>query len=1105
MTYAGGSGGSAATTMMTNNLSGIDALRNIPSTVTNYFRIVNWGATSGGGTWYIYDNPPVGTNGFVVVGGVYSLNGIVAPTNLVVSPSGITANAGQTVSFTVVANGSAASNFWYQIVGSTTNLVPGQNSSTLTLANVLGANSGSYYAVLTNSSGSATSSIVSLTVIDPILEAQPSSVQGLQNGTVQFTVAVGGTAPSYQWYYTDASGNIIAPVGNGRQADGSVVSGATSSTLSIANLQASDITNFVVVAANAYGSVTSSVASFLPGNGTPGTLALTGGVLALWDFDGSQFTNTLVNPNSINNPVPFIGAGAASVVGACYVPGTSPFSGATDPNDVGYDPTYGGWAFTPYGFEQPSPNFSWGTEDYPAVTGTNKANGVQFNVSTAGAKNIQVSYDSRVSATASDYERLQYTTNGTTWIDYPASSTFSGLYGSGNAGYYTFSYSLTGFPGVDNNPNFGIRIVTEWQNTATYGIGTTNFWVGTANSYTSGASGNNAAGTVTYDIVAITGDAITNNNQPPIISGFMNTNTVDTNTLKLSFTASSPQMPASDLTFSAQSVDTVAAGPFSRTVNPAFAFSSTGGSNFVLSISFPGYIPDPVDAAPILVTATDTNGESASTWFLLTVSSINQPPTNTLTSVTATNTLANTPLTIPFRVGSARDPLSGFTYSVASDNNTVVPSGNLVIGGNFSTGNLTLTVTPAANQVGNAIVSVTVNDNDPDEPRSTTANVAFVVKPNTNIVAVDYFNYDNSGSLDTVGAGYWTHLSGVTGQMQVGGGVATVDTSDNTENLQAQLVGSPYSTNSGTVLYSSLVVNMSGSKMPTGDGSYFTAFNDGSGTTAHVEGLLVAATNGAAPGYYRLGVANVSGNTSVDAAMFPQDLQPGVNYFVVVSLAVSNGFSTLWVSPTNQWALSVTNTTPAASPTNLYSIADFELRQSGATAGSVSVGNLMVGLTFDSVFYPAQANGGSFAVPENTTSLLSAMQNDAGWGLSLVSLSPDSNGTASISGTNVSFLPATNFVGTATIGYTIQDNLGNQSSSTLTVTVTNTVTGGNPAPIPLSARASNGSLTLSWTNSAFSLETSTNVTGPYVVVPGATSPYTLLTSTNPARFFRLVH
>ena len=1052
----------AATALLTNNLSNVQALQNVPSTTTNFFRIVNWGATGTAGTWYIYDNPPAaaGTNGFVVIGGLLSLYGVVAPTNLVVSPSSITANAGQTVSFGATANGSPASNFWYQLIGSTPTLIPNATSLTLTLSNVLGANAGNYFAVLTNSSGSATSAVVSLTVIDPIIEVQPSSVAGLEQGTVQFAVTVAGTSPVYQWYYTDINGNFIAPVGNGTQADFSVISGAASNVLTIANLQTTDLTNFVVVVTNAYGALTSSVASFLSGTNTPGTLPYTSGVLALWDFDGTQFTNTSVNPNCLNNPAPFIGYGTASAVGMPNEPGTSPFSGATDPGDVGYDPGEG-YVFTPYGFEQPSPNFSWGTENYPAVTGTNKQNGVQFNVSTVGARNIRVSYDSRVSSTASDYERMQYTTNGTTWIDYPASSTFSGIYGSGNTGFYPFNYSLVGFPGVDNNPNFGIRIVTEWQSTATYqtlatsantnnlgvnGVYATNFWVGTANSYSSGASGNSAGGTVTYDLVAFIGDAITNNNTPPTIGSFTNmpvtnnlafTNMVDTNTLVLNFTASSPQMAASNLTFTVQSLNTVSAGAFNPTVSPTFSVANTGATNFQLNISFsPGsYIPDPQDAAPILVTATDTNGESATTWFLLTAASINQPPTNSLTSLHATNMLVNKSLVIPFTVGSARDPYSSLTYSVNSDNNTVIPTGSVVIGGSTGTGNPTVTITPAAGQVGNAVISVSVSDNDPAEPRTTTASIAVMVRPNTNIVGIDYFTYDSSsGPLDTLAAGYWQHLSGINQQLQAGSGVATI-VGGNTENLQARLLGSPYKTNSGAVLYSSFTVNMNPSELPSANGSYFTAFNDGSGATADVEGCLVAATNGAAQNKYRLGIANVVGADATSAQMFPQDLTPGVNYFVVLRLALSNGYSTLWISPTNQFAASVTDTTPPASSTNLYNIVNFELRQSGTYEGTINVGSLLVGLTFASVFYPPLANPDNFGVSENSVGdMLSPLLNDAGSSLSLTSVTPDANGTASIvSGTSVLFTPVTNFLGTSIIGYTIEDDMGNITNSTITV------------------------------------------------------------------------
>jgi Bacterial Ig domain len=1232
----------------TNDLATNSFLQNVPSTTTNYFRIVNWGATSGAGTWYVYDPLPVslqsatnvlGTNDFVIAGGVTALLGFgtsgSAPTNVVITPSSnlqttatpstYLANAGQTVSLTVSADGSPATNFWYKIDGTTTNLIPWATTSSLTLTNVLGPDSGSYFAVLTNAYGSMTSAVVTLTVLDPAIDIEPSSASGVAYGTIQFAVGATGTQPiGYQWYYSDTNGNIIAPATT--LGDGSVVSGATSSLLTLSHWQPGDLTNFVVVVTNVYGAVTSSVASVIPPLNTT-ALPLTNGVLALWDFDGTQLTNTAANPVCWINPVPFIGVGAASAIGNAYNPGPSPdfagppksyspygnTTGAIDPNDAGYDPIYGGYVFTPYGFEQPSPNFSWGTQDYPATNGVNKASGVQFNVSTVGAKNIAVAYDSRVSSTASDYERLQYTTNGTDWIDYPESSTFNGHYGSGNAGYYTFDYNLAGFPGVDNNPNFGVRIVTEWESTATYGIGTTNFWVGTANSYTSGASGNSAAGTVSYDLVAVMGDAITNNDTPPVLGSFnmpvtngeYHTNMVDTNTLSLAFTASSLQMPASNLTFSVQPLGMITGqggGPgypqasLPPSMNPTFSVTNTDSTNFVLNISFPSgnYIPDPVDAAPILVTATDTNGETAATWFLLTVASINQPPTNSLTSLSETNTLANTPLAIPFVVGSAKDGYSSLTYTVASDNNTVVPVGNIVVDDSDPT-NPVVTITPAANQVGNALISVTVHDNDPQEPRSTTANIAFVVRPNTNVVAVDYFNYDGGGgsSLDVVGAPYWQHLSGVAGQLQLGYDNDAIVSDGNTENLQAKLIGSPYTASSGTTLYASFTVNMNSASMPLNNGSYFVTFNDGSGDTADVEGCLVAATNGAAPGFYRLGIANGVGATAANAQMFPQDLSPDTTYSVVMALSLSNGLSTLWVSPTNEASASVTDDTQLAT-TNLYNIANIELRESGANEGTINIGKLMVGTTFNSVFYPPQANPDTYAVVENTTNLLSPLLNDAGSNLRISSVSEtDGNGTPTTDGTNVTFIPANDFRGTGTIAYTITDNIGESSSSTITVTVTNrpplanpdffnvapnsannvldplandvvetpggtlslvsvsetdgngtasisganviftpradftgtatigytitdnvggtnssiiNVSVGNLTPIPLNEQISGGNVILTWTNSVFGLQFSTNVAGPYVTIPGATSPYTNFISTNsPTGFFRLVH
>ena len=59
------------------------------------------------------------------------------------------------------------------------------------------------------------------------------------------------------------------------------------------------------------------------------------------------------------------------------------------------------------------------------------------------------------------------------------------------------------------------------------------------------------------------------------------------------------------------------------------------------------------------------------------------------------------------------------------------------------------------------------------------------------------------------------------------------------------------------------------------------------------------------------------------------------------------------------------------------------------------------------------------------------------------------------------------------------------------------------SPIPLTIQPNGGSVILSWTNSAFFLQSATAVHGPYTTIAGAASPYT--NAASGTTFFRLVH
>ena len=66
--------------------------------------------------------------------------------------------------------------------------------------------------------------------------------------------------------------------------------------------------------------------------------------------------------------------------------------------------------------------------------------------------------------------------------------------------------------------------------------------------------------------------------------------------------------------------------------------------------------------------------------------------------------------------------------------------------------------------------------------------------------------------------------------------------------------------------------------------------------------------------------------------------------------------------------------------------------------------------------------------------------------------------------------------------------------------VTNAIT-----PIPLTAVFSGGNVTFTWSDASFSLQSATNLPGPFSTIIGATSGFTTNTASQPEMFFRLFH
>ena len=163
----------------------------------------------------------------------------VKPT-ITTQPKSQTVNEGSSVTFSVVATGTAPLSYqWYK--GSSK--ISGATGSSYTISSAKSSDAGSYYVVVSNTAGSVTSTTVTLTVIlKPVITVQPRSLTVDEDDPATFSVTATGTAPlSYQWY-----------------KDGRAISGATGSSYTISSAKKSDEGSYYVIVRNNAGSVTSN-------------------------------------------------------------------------------------------------------------------------------------------------------------------------------------------------------------------------------------------------------------------------------------------------------------------------------------------------------------------------------------------------------------------------------------------------------------------------------------------------------------------------------------------------------------------------------------------------------------------------------------------------------------------------------------------------------------------------------------------------------------------------------------------------------------------------------------------------------------------------------
>ncbi|PYJ00659.1 MAG: hypothetical protein DME25_20135, partial [Verrucomicrobia bacterium] len=149
---------------------------------------------------------------------------------------------GASDTLTVNASGAATLSYQWSFNAAA---IPGATGASLFLSNFQSTNAGLYSVVVANGAGAASASTRVDLRSGPVINRQPQNLIVAAGGTAVFSVVAVGTLPlTYQW-----------------QRNGTDLPDASNPVLFLTNAQVSDEGGYRVVVANAFGSVTSTVAT----------------------------------------------------------------------------------------------------------------------------------------------------------------------------------------------------------------------------------------------------------------------------------------------------------------------------------------------------------------------------------------------------------------------------------------------------------------------------------------------------------------------------------------------------------------------------------------------------------------------------------------------------------------------------------------------------------------------------------------------------------------------------------------------------------------------------------------------------------------------------
>jgi hypothetical protein len=149
------------------------------------------------------------------------------------------------------------------------------------------------------------------TGVPPTITSQPQSLTLNAGATANFTVTAAGTAPlSYQWTFT-----------------GTNIASATTTSLTVSNVQASSSGNYAVRVTNAFGVILSSNAVLVVNNNQTNCATPPAGLISWWKGDGNALDQFGGNHGTLSGNVTF---GSAEVGQGFFIDGTGPLVNITN-------------------------------------------------------------------------------------------------------------------------------------------------------------------------------------------------------------------------------------------------------------------------------------------------------------------------------------------------------------------------------------------------------------------------------------------------------------------------------------------------------------------------------------------------------------------------------------------------------------------------------------------------------------------------------------------------------------------------------------------------------------------------------------------------------